>query len=369
MKLKLLDFIRNNDNWEEVLTKPPYSIKISRYKNYILFKYSQIESDFSLDIVRECRGIILNEKTLEIVCFPFVKFFNVGEEYADKIDWNTAIVQEKIDGSLIKLWCDKSEQGYYEWHFSTNGSINAFECDLPTDLSNYKTFGDLFMSVFNKDILLNLNKDYTYMFELVSPYNKIVVPYPIVDIYHIGTRNNKTYEEIEIDIGIKKPNIYNLFSQKEVENAASKLPFSEEGYVVVDKNYNRVKIKSPAYVNAHRLVNNHSVNAERILSLILENEQSEFLSYFPEYQKDFNHMIRLYNKYQKDLEHKEQTIRKLKESSKDRKSFALTSKSRYPNDISFCFMIYDNSIKDYQSYINQLGAKKLLERIKLYENN
>lgn len=72
MKLKLLDFIRNNDNWEEVLTKPPYSIKISRYKNYILFKYSQIESDFSLDIVRECRGIILNEKNSRNSMFPLL---------------------------------------------------------------------------------------------------------------------------------------------------------------------------------------------------------------------------------------------------------------------------------------------------------
>lgn len=97
MELELINIIKNNQNWEEILTNKPYSLKIKRDNGYILFKYDQINSDFSLKVVREARGIIFREKDWKVVCFPFVKFFNVDEIYADKIDWNNCKVQEKID--------------------------------------------------------------------------------------------------------------------------------------------------------------------------------------------------------------------------------------------------------------------------------
>ena len=52
--------------------------------------------------------------------------------------------------------------------------------------------------------LNNLNLQNTYMFELVSPYNRIVVPHESIDLYNIGTRDNVTLHELEVDIGIKK---------------------------------------------------------------------------------------------------------------------------------------------------------------------
>ena len=62
---------------------------------------------------------------------------------------------------------------YYdgEWKISTNGMIDARDAELAYDISEYKTFYDLFMRAkenvgldFNK-----LNQRYTYMFELISP--------------------------------------------------------------------------------------------------------------------------------------------------------------------------------------------------------
>ena len=97
MELELLNIIKNNKNWEEILTNKPYNLKIKRNNGYILFEYNQIDSDFSLQAVKEARGIIFREKDWKVVCFPFVKFFNVDEIYTDKIDWNNCKVQEKID--------------------------------------------------------------------------------------------------------------------------------------------------------------------------------------------------------------------------------------------------------------------------------
>lgn len=96
--MKLLDFIANNSNWRDLLQEKPYYLTISEDEDYILLKYSQIDSDFNSELVRECRGVILYKPTLEVVCRPFDKFGNYGEGYCPAIDWNSIRVQSKIDG-------------------------------------------------------------------------------------------------------------------------------------------------------------------------------------------------------------------------------------------------------------------------------
>ena len=124
--MKVLDLMNNNLDWEEILSNPPYSITIKRDGGYILLKYNQFLSDFSNPIVRECRGSIFylrDDGLYECVCRAFDKFGNYGEEYTDEIDWSTAQVQEKVDGSLIKVFYHNNS-----WHVATNGTINAYNC-------------------------------------------------------------------------------------------------------------------------------------------------------------------------------------------------------------------------------------------------
>ncbi len=282
--LKLLEFINQNPwNWEQKLSEKPYCLTIKRKNEFISFNYNQIDSDFYNPIVRECRGLIL-DTGFNPVCVPFFKFGNYGEGYADGIDWSTARVQSKIDGSLIKVWYDYENEG---WRISTNATIDAFDAPLGSDICEYKNFGELFLNTaaYQGVRFSNLNKDFTYMFELVSPWNKVVVYHPKAKIYHIGTRNNKTLEEIDIDIGVEKPTEYPLKSLEECIEAAKNLPFNEEGYVVVDANWNRVKIKSPAYVAAHHLRNNGVITKSRIIALLRTGEEDEFLNYYPEFKE------------------------------------------------------------------------------------
>lgn len=364
MELKLIEFIKNNPDWEDRLQKEPYFLKIKRDGKYIIFNYNQILSDFSNEIVQEARGIIIREDNLKIVCFPFLKFFNVDEKNAANIDWSTAKVQEKIDGSLIKVWFDDGN-----WHISTNGIIDAFMCPLSNDIK-YSNFGELFLEAI--EYHFEGNPNYTYMFELVSPYNKVVIDYPSIKAYHIGTRNNLTGQELDVDIGYDKPKQFKLRTEKEVKDAAMKLPFNNEGYVVVDKNYNRVKIKSPAYVNAHRLVNNHTVNKEKILDLILINEQSEFLSYFPEYKGIFWNIEEKLNNWKIKLKKIETNIDNIKKESPNitNKEFALWNKGFSGDDVSFGFQYFKSQVKNYEEYISNLPTKNILEKIErasLYE--
>lgn len=44
--LELQKFIKENRNWEELLAAAPYNLNISHKDNLVLFKYSQVDSDF-----------------------------------------------------------------------------------------------------------------------------------------------------------------------------------------------------------------------------------------------------------------------------------------------------------------------------------
>lgn len=234
---------------------PSHGIFIRRDGNYALFKYSY-ECDFSDPIVQEARGIILDVEKLEVACWPFRKFGNYNESYADKIDWATACVQEKVDGSIVKLWFDERKK---DWEFSTNGMIRAGEASVGEE--EKENFLDLIRSAVNygKIPFESLDHEKTYLFELVSPKTRIVVPYNETMLYHIGTKNRLTGRETEEELGIRKPKKYPLHSLEECIRAAAALnstreesgEVEQEGVVVVDSRWNRVKIKPPDYLAAH----------------------------------------------------------------------------------------------------------------------
>lgn len=305
-----------NNNWKEILSSAPYNLKIVEKTlngvDYVLLKYNQIESSFYEEVVKECRGIIFRKNDWKVVCFPFKKFFTYGEIYADTIDFDSARVQEKVDGSIIKLWYDNA------WIISTNGLIDAEEATTSLGFS----FKDLFIEgLMNNidnldDFYASLNKDYTYIFEMVNPLSKVVIAYNKPDVYHIGTRNNITLEELNVDINIHKPKTYSFDSLEDVVSMSKTLPFSEEGYVVVDKNWNRIKIKSPSYLAE----NNGALSAKRIMDVILKNEQSEVLSIFPEYTEYFNFVEEIFLKFKNKILLDIEEIRNLKFNSK--KEFA-----------------------------------------------
>ena len=291
MQLELLAFIENNPDWETILSEPPYCIKTKRDDGFVLLKYDQTRSDFTLSLVRECRGLILDEADHYLpVCVPFFKFGNFGESYIPEIDWATANVQEKLDGSLIKLWYDHGK-----WRVSSNGEIDARNAHINSALLTGAPKTDLyalFAEAWRKTgvDMESLDTDYTYMFELTSPHNRVVVRYWETTIRHIGTRNNRTMSECEKDIGIPKPRFFHLTTLNECIESANQLGYDEEGYVIVDSSYNRIKVKSPIYIALNHLSQGTTTHGH-ILDIIKTNEQEEFLIYFPEYRAVFDDVL------------------------------------------------------------------------------
>jgi T4 RnlA family RNA ligase len=355
--LNLQAFIRENENWRELISEKPYCIKVTEKGNLVCFKYSQIDSDFHNPIVRECRGIILEKDSWNVVAYPFKKFFNYGEEYADEIDWKSAKVTSKEDGSLIKIYFYNGE-----WRVGTNSTIDAEDATLNSPY--YKNFRELFdVAADNcKFDFDRLDPNYTYLMELCSCYNIIIVPYNEPKLFHIGTRNNITCEEVEVDIGIEKPKQYMLSSLEDCIAMAKTFDFTKEGFVVVDKNYHRVKVKSEDYVKTHRMISNNKVSEEKILSLICSGEEEEFLSYFPTYTTIFQDIKIKRDKLKYLFYEIKKEVFSLKEKGMKRKDFAQLVKN---NDFSFLyFLMYDNSQLNFLDWENKTSYKKM---VKYYE--
>jgi len=355
--LKLLYFIRENTDWEEQLSKAPYNIYIKRSEGLILLSYNQ-DSDFCIDVVRECRGIILDETdNYRPVCVPFFKFGNYGEPYADDIDWSTARVQEKIDGSLIKVWHYKGI-----WRVSTNKTIDA-------EGANTNSNEDTFLNIFNQAWALTgkqfneLNPCYTYMFELVSPQTRVVVPYSETKLYHTGTRDNNTLQELITDIGIEKPKEYDISTIEACIEAAENLDKYHEGFVVVDSRWRRIKVKSPVYVAIHHWLNN-IVSEKRIIELILSGEDKEVISYFPEYADVFNSMRERIDRFIAYNESELETIKDA-EYSTQKELAEYVTQTIFPACLFFVINGKSKSVKD---FVFGMPANKIVAYLEKFES-
>lgn len=369
--LKVLKFIKEHKNWEELLSQAPYFIKISRdvvfNRNLLMLKYNQLDSDFNKEIVRECRGLILDEDSLEPVSVPFFKFGNYGESYCPEIDWKSAVVLEKRDGSLIKVV--KLGKDYL---ISTNGCIDAFKAMMTDDvLCPYKSYGELFMKAMG-DRLSLLSEGYTYMFELTSPYNRIVVPYDDIEIALIGIRDNKSLqEELICDSELKDsfllPKRYGFRTLEECIESAHSLPYSEEGYVVLDKHFNRVKIKSLEYVNVHHLRGEGAMSEKRILDIIRQNEIAEYLIYFPEYKELFDEYKRKVNDLYKAYHLMWLSFSQLEfNSRKEIALFLQDAKDVY--DMGFIFKMLDGKIKESCDFFADMPLDKFVDILHRYKH-
>lgn len=369
--LKVLEFIKAHKNWEELLSQAPYYIKVYRDvmfdHNLVMLKYNQLDSDFHEEIVRECRGLIFDEDSLEPVSVPFFKFGNYGESYCPEIDWESAVITEKRDGSLVKVV--KLGKDYL---ISTNGCIDAFKAMMPDNVfCPYKSYGELFMKAMG-DRLSLLSEGYTYMFELTSPYNRVVVPYDDIEIALIGIRDNKSLqEELICDSKLKDsfllPKRYGFRTLEECIKSAHSLPYSEEGYVVLDKHFNRVKIKSLKYVNVHHLRGEGAMTEKRILDIIRQNEIAEYLIYFPEYKELFDEYKRKVDDLYKAYHLMWLSFSQLEFNS--RKEIALfleDAKDVY--DLVFIFKMIDGKIKEPCDYFENMSLDKFVDILHRYEH-
>ena len=190
---------------------------------------------------RLARGAVLDESGT-IISRPFAKFFNLDEReevYFKNLPKELPEVAEKLDGSLVIVF-QHPKTG--RWTATTRRSWN-----------NVQTRATAKWLEANSNRLV---AGYTYNFELVAPWNKVVVSYTkerlvltgMVDAYGIDS----SYAEVEA-FG-KEHNLETVpFKIRRIDLIdPDDIDENQEGFVARYSNGVRVKIKGNWYLEKHK---------------------------------------------------------------------------------------------------------------------
>jgi hypothetical protein len=371
MELSIVTYIKAHGVDQAVKT---FKLKMKDYGHKILLKYDQIESDMSLSEVQDCRGLVLEVGTWKVMSLAFRKFFNSAEGHASKIDWKSAYIFEKCDGSLIQLYWDWVTE---KWCAGTSGMAEG-EGEV-NDKPN-TTFAGLFWDTISSKYDFNWDrmvKGRTYMFELMTPYNIVVCPHGESKVALLGVRNVDDLSEfnfndlitISNDIGLPVVKAYdmNMSNAGQLMATLEGMPFTEEGYVVCDSQFRRIKLKNPAYVAAHHL--KAKTGLHHILTIVKSNEVDEYGATFPERLEEINELKLKYDELVATLEgvwdelipHKPKNITKPEQKKFAMKVFEVIAKHDIKSFSGLFFALKDRKVESVKDYIMDYSDKNLYE--------
>lgn len=272
-------------------------------------------------LAEQCRGMVIRFSELipahvndwknvkvgqvDVIAWPMNRFYNFGDASCHPVDWTDQglRVYEKVDGTCIIVYWD-SAQG--KWHAATR---SVPEADLPIRAGDMQIGDMTFSQLFLKALILtreevsgiptsiwaapptindviHLNKELTYVFELVSPHNQIVVSYPEPRVYLLAARHTISGEEIPIETlrleHVPQPKTWPLSNAVAVGAFVNSINPSElEGAVICDSRFRRMKIKSMAYVLAHRSKDTITASPRNTLEAIIMEKLDDVIPLVP----------------------------------------------------------------------------------------
>jgi predicted RNA-binding protein associated with RNAse of E/G family len=97
--------INNFESLKLKLEEKPYNLKLKEDVNFpnLFLIHSQETSDFSIPLVNECNGIILEKNTFKIICYTFNKSSDIMQ-FDPKLNLNELYVEYALEGTLIRLF-------------------------------------------------------------------------------------------------------------------------------------------------------------------------------------------------------------------------------------------------------------------------
>jgi hypothetical protein len=176
-------------------------------------------------------------------------------------------------------------------------------------------------------------KNKTFMFELTSPYNRVVCRYDDVKLTLIGVRDNITLAEEDPEnwigqdrFGLKIPEVYSFNNIEHMVKVIREWnPEEHEGVVVLDKYWNRVKVKNPAWLAASHMRTSLETSVKNCISVILLGKEDDIIGMMPELIA--NRIIRLKPVVQKVISTTQKDWEELR-GIDDMKTYALAAKEK-----------------------------------------
>lgn len=201
-----------------------------------------------------CRGLV-TDKVGNVLARPFPKFFNL-DEHQGELPVEPFEVTEKMDGSLGILY-----QHNGEWAIASRGSFDSPQALRGTEIL-HRQLGHV-----------GFDPDYTYLFEILYPENRIVVDY--------GDREELVFlTSIHTETGMENSNLGALTGQpharrydgiKDFSELAAHAEKGQEGFVIRFTESNlRLKVKMEEYKRLHKLFT--GVTPRRIWELLASGQ-------------------------------------------------------------------------------------------------
>lgn len=247
-------------------------------EDYVLFNYSARGNP----LVGGCRGTVwrIDEENYTCVRSTFDRFFNYGEELDEgevpKFDsFETISIQEKEDGTL----CIASHIG---------GKLTYGTRNLP-DIREMNGIGGKDMLALTNKLMtpylsvMEENKDKTFMWELCTPWNPVVVSHETPHIVLLGVRDNVTFEEYDPKMfGPPTPVEFQFDSFDECsKHVQTRDPELYEGFVLKwgsTESPFRLKLKSHDFVSLSKTSRANTSPEEVILAGIVDCDVEEVLA-------------------------------------------------------------------------------------------
>lgn len=372
------------------------NVRFSKDMSKFVLDYDQIDAKFGDPVSEQCRGLILRpvdqcvidqlcidekeriEKNLPkqhvqwrqriigetvVVAWPMNRFYNHGTPYA-KIDWNDPDLRalEKLDGTMCILYWDDVK---HQWCVGTRGVPEAdVEIYDGKIVQTNTTFSKLFWSaVDDREMFTNrLDKQITYVFELTSKYNRVVVKYDAPRITLLARRNIVTGRELTIDDGVEPRAISRPISYHQMKMTPDVInafvnafdPMNLEGVVVIDSSFNRVKIKSAAWVLASRMKGTVRVMNGDVIKAIIDGTIDDVVPLLDADDVNFVNEIRVgLSLYLSSID---KNFEEFKRSSTTRKEFAKFVVST-KDWTSPYFAMWDGTYGSSSEYVKVMASK------------
>jgi hypothetical protein len=338
-------------------------------------------ADRSNIIARECRGLVLRLKNFKnrsnfdsksivsdtvVLARPFDRFFD--HDHESKVDLTTAVALEKLDGTMISLYFDELKN---KWCCATRSTPEA---DTRIHIYNFVqdyTFQELFLRALETTVTRHskisvkqffelLSKSYTYIFELTSELNRVVVKYTEDRVTLIGVRNNFSGRELApenmnlpVDLPRQRHGVL-LVDLLQIVNSSD--PFELEGYVIRDDNFNRAKIKNSLHGTLSSEKDHCFASKRNVIAMALTGELMNKAKIFSD--KEVVCYRAIQDRVDKYVAETDDTfLRLLEDSSKDKKTFAgllLSSEKSLHSQVYFQMFNDRSSAHDaYKKIINE----------------
>lgn len=357
------NYLRNGGTYSGLLVE--HGVKATPYNGKISLAYDQLAARNTDPLACQCRGLILRENSWDVVAYPFDRFFNQGQGEAASIDWSSARFEEKLDGTLLIVYFD-DVQG--RWLCATRNM-----CEAQGNINGHGSFAELAdraaaeMGVYATDLHslmdgIAANPRHTYMFELTGPYNTIVCQYRELGLTLLGIRSLDSFEELDPAgpanwMGLSTIKTWSFSSLDQLTEVIREWdPRQYEGVVIKDAFFNRIKVKSPAYVAAAHATESLGNSWRAVCDAILTGTADKLIGIVPPIVED--RILKLRPVVASVIARTESDFSDI-EHEDDMKSFATLAKSRiWPAALFSVKRRKSASVADFAS---QSGAEAMLE--------